>query len=145
MFINNIQYPTDMMKYVNCIREILFSTLYRDIAAIKNLENIICKYIDCSNIEFSYSDFSFRIKIKRTSMSRFKLFRFEHNPNFYYKLVPYIFSEFLHDNEYMLISELEKIGTQNPRELLSSIYNSADMSNLCIITCISDNVLLFKL
>ena len=143
MFINDVLYQTNMHN-INLVREVLFSNLYGDQNKIEELKNIICKYIDCSSIEFDNSRFSFIIKIKKTSMRKNK--SFDHNPNFYYTLASNIFNEFLHLNEASIIVGITMKGESHPTEVLSGIYdNSTIMSNLCSITCISDNVLQFHL
>lgn len=144
MFINNVQYNTDSMKNVNDIRNILFASVYADPSKIEMLKSIISKYISCSSIDFLNGEFSFRIRVKRTNMCKIK--GFNHNPYFYYSIVPSIFSEFIRLNDGNIINYLITSGVQSPRSYLDSIYhNSAMMSNLCTISCISDNVLLFKL
>lgn len=143
MFIYGTQYQIDI-GYINDIREALFSTVYRDANGIANLKDIITRYIECNNIEFSYTDCSFIIKIKKTAMRRIK--DFFHTPNFYYRLISKIFYDLIISNEYVILDALGKVGYKDPKMVLNdALQNTKNLANLCNVTCISDNILIIKL
>lgn len=142
MFIDNKLYSSNLIDIDN-MRYILNNTLYRDMAAIECLKQIICKYIDCLGIEFSPSEFSFTIKIKKTSMR--KISGFKHMPDYYYQTIPSIFKEFISSHEQNVLQGLRTIY-QDPYSALQYYYNNLSiLANLCHLTCISDNIIIIKL
>ena len=145
MFIYGTQYQSDIV-FINDIREALFATVYRDANGIASLRDIITRYIECNNIEFSYADCAFMIKIKKTAMRRMK--EFYHTPNFYYRLISKIFYDLITSNEYIILDALRKVGYINPDPKLlldDALKNPKNLANLCNVTCISDNILIIKL
>lgn len=142
MFINNHSFETNL-GCVNNIRYLFFTNLYCDNSIIKKLTDVISKHIECLSIEYSYTRYTFTIKIKKTAMRR--IYGFKQDPNFYYKKIPDIFTEFIKTNEDSVLSALSK-SYENPHEILSYLYNNPNiMSNLCIVSCIADNIVCIKL
>lgn len=143
MFINNKHYQTDLVD-INKIRYLLFTNFYSNANYIVSLTEIINNNIECIGIDYSSMDYTFTIKIKKTAMRK-SYHGFRHNPNFYYhNTISNIFRQFLktHENEVIRILSTE---FENPNYVLESIYNNDIMTNLCHITCISDNIIMMKL
>lgn len=142
MFIENKQYKTDLVDIHN-IRYLLFSHLYSNPVFIQNLTDIISRNIECLSVEYSPSKYTFTIKIKKTSMRKFH--GFDHNPNFYYQLIPNIFLEFIKTNEQMVLECLRE-RYDNPIDIINQLYaNPYILSNICQVSCIADNILIIKL
>lgn len=142
MFIENRQYRTDNLSVINDLRRILFS-LYGNVSNIENLENIISRNIECIDIEFSFCDFSFIVKIKKTAMKKIR--GFKHTPEFYYQIISNIFKEFVSSHEQEILQAL-RIQYTDPYSVLQILYaHHSIMANLCHVTCIHDNILLIKL
>lgn len=142
MIIDNRSYPTDLVD-VNNVRYLLFTNLYNDTNALSRLTEIIAKHIECLSIDYNSSTYTFTVKIKKTAMRR--LHGFRHDPNFYYQVIPDIFSEFIAGNKDRILAALSSTY-QNPSEVLNSIYmNKYIMANLCHMSCISDNIIVIKL
>ena len=85
MFIDSKQYKTDLVD-VNNLRYLLFTNFYNNPNYIDMLKEIINKNIECLGIDYSFVDFAFTIKIKKTTMR--KMYRFRHNPIFYHQFIP---------------------------------------------------------
>ena len=142
MIIDNQSYPTDLVD-VNNMRYLLFTNLYSNANALIKLTEIIAKHIECLSIDYNAFNYTFTVKIKKTAMRR--LHGFRHDPNFYYQIIPDIFSEFITANKDTILAALAS-SYQNPTEVLNSIYmNKCIMANLCHISCISDNIIVIKL
>lgn len=142
MFIENKQYKTDLVDIHN-LRYLLFSHLYSNPAFIQNLTDIISRNIECLSVEYSPSKYMFTIKIKKTSMRKFH--GFDHNPNFYYQLIPNIFLEFIKTNEQIILECLRE-RYDNPIDIINQLYaNPYILSNICQVSCIADNILVIKL
>ena len=144
MFVNTTQYDTPIMIDINKIRYILITNFYNDPSYIYSIKEIITKYIECNNIEFSLLDYAFSVKIKKTAMRKNREFR--HNPEFYYPIVSNIFMEFLSNNRQAIINALYPIYGDRSSIVLDIICcNHGVIANLCYLTCISDNLVIIKL
>ena len=144
MFVNTTQYDTPIMIDINKIRYILITNFYNDPSYIYSIKEIITKYIECNNIEFSLLDYAFNVKIKKTAMRKNRDFR--HNPEFYYPIVSNIFMEFLSNNRQAIINALYPIYGDRSSIVLDIICcNHGVIANLCYLTCISDNLVIIKL
>lgn len=144
MFVNATQYHTDMLVDTNNIRYALCIGLYNSPSCIDSIKEIISRYIECNNIEFDPSNYSFSIKIKKTAMRKNRDFR--HNPEFYYPIASNIFREFISNNSQAVIDSLSSIYGGNAAAVLDTIKNNHNViANLCYLTCISDNIVIIKL
>lgn len=142
MFFDDRQFSTDLVQ-VNDVRYVLFTKLYSNMDCIQQLSNIISERIDCLGIEYNPNTFSFVIKIKKTAMR--KNFKFSNQPTFYYGLIPDIFMMFIKNNEQAVLDGLKE-NYEDPNSVLAYIYsNPGIMGNLCHVSCISDNIVVFKL
>lgn len=145
MFIGSTQYQTNLVD-VNTMRYLLCTNFYCDPNMIANLKEIICRNIECLGIEFSITDYSYIVKIKKTVMRKLK--GFDHNPSYYYQtIIPKIFKEYISTHEHIILQALRNMyPDKDPYQVLRHIYsNEAIMANLCHVTCISDNTLVIKL
>lgn len=140
MFIENKQYRTDHLSVINDLRRILFS-LYANASNIMNIQESICKHINCDNIEYSPNDFTFVVKVNRNQIDG----NFRHNSDFYYGIICNIFRDFIISNEQEVLRNLRCLYA-DAYSILQSIYaNHHIMANLCHITCIHDDILFIKL
>ena len=137
----------DNMNIVHHIRYILFKYFYSNPVYIEQLNQIINKNIDCLSVEYDNLNYTFTIKIKKTSMRKIR--GFSHDPIFYYHLLPGIFKEFINNNisliEYYLTERVSNDKTtinHCMNNLYSDIYC---LNNICGISCLGDNILLIKL
>mgnify|MGYP003299239855 CR=1 FL=1 len=142
MRIEKTNYETSLVD-INNIRYLLFRNLYGNTAFIQSLTEIITRNIDCLGIDYSASEYTFTIRIKKTTMR--KMYGFYHDPNFYYSIIPNIFKEFIETHEPIIISILrEKYA--DPFNIIQKLYmDHYTLSNLCHVSCISDNILVIKL
>lgn len=142
MFIENVRFSTNMTD-INKIRYLLFTNFYNNSMYIEQLKEIINRHIECISVEYSSSDYTFTIKIKKTAMR--KLPGFVHNPNYYYHTIPNIFKEFISNNKQSILHVL-RMMYNDPSQVLEQIYdNHFIMANLCHTTCIADNIVVIKL
>lgn len=143
MFIDKVNYQTNLIDIQN-IRYLLFTNLYGNEAFINSLTGIITKHIDCLNVNYSATDFTYTIKIKKTAMR--KNHGFDHNPRYYYQIIPNIFREFFQINQTAILSVLSQ-KYANAQEIINSLITSNFycLANLCQISCIDDNILIIKL
>lgn len=143
MFIDKVNYQTNLVDIQN-IRYLLFTNLYGNEAFINSLTGIISRYIDCLNIDYSASNYTYTIKIKKTAMR--KNHGFDHNPKYYYQIIPNIFKEFIQINQSAILSVLNQ-KYANAQEIMNSLICSDFycLANLCQISCIADNILIIKL
>lgn len=142
MIIDKHSYETDL-TLVNEIRYILFTKVYNDITSIKSLTDVISHSIDCLSIEYDHMSYTFTIKIKKTSMR--KIHGFNHNPNFYYAVVSDIFKLFLDMNENTIVDALSVKFTDPIAIFVNLLHSPSKLSNLCHVSCISDNIIVIKL
>lgn len=146
MIISNYNYNSGL-KEINNIRYILHSKFYSNEKYIDELKKIIENNIDCLSIDFAPANYSFTIKIKKTSMK--KNSSFKNNPEYYYHdIIRSIFKVFLYENridisKYMSSSIM--MSNSESSALIANIINSPMLSNLCKISCISDNVIILYL
>ena len=143
MIIDKVNYSTNLIDIQN-IRYLLFTNLYGNEAYINSLTGIISKHIDCLNIEYSPITYTYTIKIKKTAMR--KNHGFDHNPNYYYQIIPNIFREFLQTNQTAIMSVLSQ-KYANCQDIMNSLIYSDYycIANLCQVSCIADNILIIKL
>lgn len=140
MFIENKQYRTDNLSVINDLRRILFS-LYSNTSNIMNIQENICRYINCDEIEFSPNDFTFIVRVNRNQVND----NFKHCPDFYYSIICNIFKDFVASHEQEVLKNLRCLYA-DAYGILQSIYNNHHiMANLCHITCIHDDILFIKL
>lgn len=145
MFINNKDYRTDMVD-IQSLRYLLFLNLYGSEVIIESLSNIISKHIDCLNIEYCPSSYTFTIKIKKTAMRKYH--GFDHDPKYYYTIIPSIFKEFIQTNANYVSKALEaKYPIREIPLIMDKLINSDYycLANMCHISCIADNILIMKL
>ena len=142
MRIGQNDYKIDLTDIQN-IRYLLFTNLYGNIVYINSLKEIISRYIDCLSIDFDSSSYKFTIKIKKTSMR--KNSGFENDPNYYYRILPNIFYDFIQSNKEM-ICQIFDHNMDNGEEIINSLCNQTYcLSNLCQVTCMGDNIVNIKL
>ncbi len=144
MFIDQQIYSTDTdMKIANQIRYWLHTTYYNP-DSIKTLIDIASKYIDCLDASYDTIDKVILIKIKKTSMK--KRHGFKHEPTYYYPIMCQVFKDFLINIDpgcvNSLIDTLQQLCTPN---IYYIINNGCILTNLCFVSCISDNIISIKL
>ena len=70
---------------------------------------------------------------------------FDHNPKYYYQIIPNIFREFVQTNQPAILSVLNQ-KYANAQEIRNSlICGDFYLANLCQVSCIADNILIIKL
>lgn len=143
MYFQDHHYKTDLAD-VNAIRTVLHTTIYTNPTYLIELQNRISEALDVLGIEFNPNEFAIYTRIKKTGMRKFH--RFRQNPDFYYQIIPQIFSGFIANHRCEIISALSSTGVQNTTMLVESLINNNQiLSNLCHVTCIADNIVIFKL
>lgn len=143
MFIDNVNYKTDLTDIQN-IRYLLFLNLYGNKVYTDMLLNIISRHIDCLSIDYSPNEYTFTIKIKKTTMRKYH--GFDHNPNYYYNTIHNIFKEFINQNSSVIEDILRSNNYSNPKEIINKFNNGIYcIENLCHVSCIADNILVIKL
>lgn len=143
MYIENKNYNTDLLD-VYTIRHILFTEFYNNKSYIDELSNIIRHNIELINIDYDELNYSFTIRIKKTTMR--KIQGFKQDSTFYYQIIPNIFYSFIKNHENDIINVLENRGCTDPAKIINELYNNKSIMNaLCFITCISDNIIIIKL
>jgi len=143
MYLQDHHYKTDLAD-VNTIRTALHTTLYCNPIYLTELQNRIASHLDVLNIEFVPNEFAIYIRIKKTGMRKFHGFR--QNPDFYYQITPQIFSGYIANHRSELVNTLSSTGVQNATQVIENlIVNNQRLSNLCHVTCIADNIVIFKL
>ena len=144
MFIENERFDTNLID-INSTRYLFFKYLYNDSYYIRQLMKIISENVDCLGLEYDSSNYSIVVKIKKTSMRKIYGAKFMHTPNFYYQIIPKIFKEFISSNKDVVIELLGK-EYEDPYKIYEKICTNYNiLSNLCIVTCLSDNIIIFKL
>lgn len=142
MFIQNQNFHTDGLVAVTDIRYLLFTNFYNNPVYLESLRNIIAKHIDCLSLDYDPIKYTFIIKIKKTSMK--KLNGFSHESNFYHNIIGQIFFEFIETHKQDVIRVLST-KYQDPMAVLDRIYNTSIMANLCLVSCLADNIICLKL
>lgn len=142
MFIQDQNFHTEDLVTVADIRYLLFTNFYSNPLYIESLRNIICRHIECLNIEYDPIRYTFTIKIKKTSMR--KLNGFNHESNFYHTIIGQIFYEFINTHQTDVIRVLGQ-KYENPIKVLERIVNTPIMANLCLVSCFADNIICLKL
>lgn len=138
MFIDQQTYSSDYdMKIANQIRYWLYSTYYNP-DTIKFLIDIISKYIDCLDASYDTVSKVILIKIKKTAMK--KRHGFKHEPTYYYPIMCSVFSDYLASIDPALIFQIPV-----DVDLGYVLANNCILTNLCFVSCISDNVISIKL
>lgn len=149
MFIGENNYPTDnSMVGLYELRYLLHKGIYNDIENLQILIDAISKYIECINIEFDPSFMTIVAKIKKTGLRKTYGRDFSHNPYFYYQFIPDIFYDFLIHNHSIRNKLIELLGEkyEDPYIQMDHIANCKTMfANLCIVSCMSDNIIIFRL
>lgn len=148
MFINENNYNINTLGMMNELREIIFKNLYSDSNCIKSLIEIIPKYIECLSVDYDPQFYTITIKIKKTALRKMYGRSFYHIPQFYYKFIPNIFTEFLINNLNIRAKLIQALGEryQDPYEELNKILLHKDLFiNLCQVSCLSDNIIVIKL
>lgn len=139
----NMHYQNNLST-VNDLRYILFTNFYNDINKIEVLKQTIMEAIECLSIDYIPNQFSFLIKVKKTAMRK-RYHGFVNNPIFYYNIIQSIFCRFVQLNENDILKILSN-KYPNPNDvLLSFINNPAILTNLAMVTCMDDNVVMIKL
>lgn len=143
MYIHNNYFKTDLTD-LNAIRTILCTHFYSNPLYLTELQNLIAGNLETLNIEYNPNEFSIYVRIKKTAMKKF--YRFRHNPDFYYHITPQIFASFIGNHKYEIVSLLNNTGILNADQSVDNLLiNKQRLSNLCHITCIADNIIIFKL
>ena len=143
MYFRDHHFKTDLAD-VNTIRNILHTNFYSDAFYLTELQALIANTIETLNIEFNPNEFAIYTRIKKTGMRKFNGFR--QNPDFYYQIIPQIFSTFIGNHRCELICALDKAGVPNATQSIESLLaNPQLLANLCHTTCIADNIVIFKL
>lgn len=144
MYFHDHHFKTSNLADINNIRNILHFHFYSNPTNISELQSLIADSIDALNVEFVPNEYAIYIRIKKTGMRKFHGFR--QDPNFYYQITPQIFSSFINNHKNEIISLLTNAGVINARESIENLLiNRQIMANLCHITCIADNIVIFKL
>lgn len=142
MFIHGQSYQTELSN-INNIRYILFTNFYSNPMYIESLKSIITKHIDCLSIDYDPVRYTFTIKIKKTSMR--KVNGFSHESIFYHNIISSIFEEFLKTHERDVLNILS-CRYPEPGSALQYIYSMPGfLANLCLVSCMQDNIVCIKL
>lgn len=143
MFINQeIYYSTDTyMKIANQIRYWLHTSVYSDQAYIQELVNLISKYIDCLDASYDAINKSITIKIKKTSMK--KRHGFRHEPTYYYPIMCQVFRDLFFNHQSLMDNYI--FGHSYMNNSNSLLNDNCVLTNLCFVSCISDNIISIKL
>ena len=132
MYMQDHHFKTDLAD-INNVRYILHTCFYNNLSCITELESLIAGVVETLNIEFEPNEFAIYIRIKKTGMRKFHGFR--QDPNFYYQIVPQIFSSFINNHRVEIISLLTSAGDVNAeRNVEGLLANQQIMANLCHIT-----------
>lgn len=143
MYFRDHQYKTDLAD-VNTIRTALHTTIYCNPIYITELQNKICETLEVLGIDFNPNEFAIYTRIKKTGMRKFHGFR--QSPDFYYQLTPHIFSSLIANHRCELINTLSNAGIPNATQVIeAAISDNHMLANLCHVTCIADNIVIFKL
>lgn len=143
MYFQDHHYKTDLAD-VNTIRTALHTTIYSNPIYMTELQNRISAALEVLSIEFNPNEFAIYTRIKKTGMRRFHGFR--QNPDFYYQITPHIFASLIADHRCELINTLSNTGVPNATQVIESLISNHQMlANLCHVTCIADNIVIFKL
>lgn len=142
MFIDQQIYCTDDdMKIANHLRYWLHTNYY-NADSIKSLIDILTKYIDCLDASYDTIDKVILIKIKKTSMK--KRHGFRHEPTYYYPIMCQVFKEFLMNVSPSYLNQLiVDLGVYTNIDTI--IGDFCILTNLCFVSCISDNIISIKL
>lgn len=145
MYINDKCYSVgNDIQDMNDIRCLFHSYLYNDKNYIDSLQTILERYIDILQLSYDPCNKSFVIKIKKTAMK--KQSKFEHNANFYYKLIVLSFKDFLIANKNQIIQILSYKYLDCSRDVYDMLINNENyLSMMCNIVCIGTNVILINL
>lgn len=146
MFINNKQYNVDLTN-INKLKYVISVAICNSPEMIDQLMSIIKKYIEYLDISFDLSAFAIIVKIKKTAMR--KMYKFKHEPSYYYDFTRKIFLEFIQQNEQLILNRLATLDSNNDyvkaKEYLNYVYGSPSiLANICHVTCIGDNVLIIN-
>ena len=143
MYFQDHHYKTDLAD-VNTIRTALHTSIYTNPVYLTELQNLICAALEVLSIEFNPNEFAIYTRIKKTGMRKFHGFR--QNPDFYYQITPSIFANFIANHRCELINTLSNAGVPNATMVVESLCtNNQILANLCHVTCIADNIVIFKL
>ena len=143
MYFQDHHYKTDLAD-VNTIRTALHTTIYSNPVCLIELQNRISEALDVLSIEFNPNEFAIYTRIKKTGMRKFHGFR--QNPDFYYQITPQIFSGLIANHRCELINALSSTGIPNATQIIENLTtNTRMLANLCHVTCIADNIVIFKL
>lgn len=152
MFIDDNRYDVDLHD-IYMIRKAMHLSVYSKPDAIECLKAIILDklegYLPIQSIEFENSRFTVKIgkgAAKQTSS-------FSHHPSFYYEIIAPAFSEFIDKyRSTILVETLEQYDTDDEEaiarvtEKLQTYGNlSSELTNICNISCMSNNVLVIDL
>lgn len=148
MYINNIAYETPTLHPSLMTRTVLFEKFYSNPYYIDSLIQSILKYIDCNTIEFDENNFQFNIKIKKTTMRSKKVIK-TNNSIYYRDLLINIFYDFISKHKNEIIRSLRDKSLYDDENEYQAAYNLASdmfsLSNICNISCYSDNIVIIKL
>ena len=136
MFIENIQYSTNMLSVINDLRRVLFS-LYNNASYIMDFQEALNGNMNCKEIEYSHNDFAFTVKVNRGLDM--------HCPDTYYGIICNVFRDFISAHEHEVLRQLKCMYTDAYKILLSIYENHHIMANLCHITCFNDDIIYIKL
>ena len=143
MYFQDHHYKTDLAD-VNTIRNALHASIYNNPVYLAELQSLISAALEVLSIEFNPNEFAIYIRIKKTGMRKFHGFR--QNPDFYYQIIPNIFASFIANHRCELINTLSNAGVSNAIMIVESLStNNMILANLCHVTCIADNIVIFKL
>ena len=144
MFIGNNQFDVEL-SLINNVRHLIFTNLYlMDVRYIQSLIEIISKHIDSLGCEFNPNTYTITVNVKKTSIRKVYGARFKHEPNFYYKFISNIFTEFFNTNKNKII-EVLATAYSDPYAVFNQIMNNQMIGNICHVTCLSDKILVIKL
>ena len=143
MFIDNrVYYSTDtIMKIANEIRYWLHTSVYSDSSYIKEIVDLISKYVDCLDASYDFINKSITIKIKKTSMK--KRHGFRHEPTYYYPIMCQVFRDLFLSHPSLLDNYTFGHTYMNNSNCI--VNDNCVLTNLCFVSCISDNIISIKL
>lgn len=143
MYFQDHHYKADLAD-VNAIRTALHTSIYSNPVYLSELQSLISAALEVLSIEFNPNEFAIYTRIKKTGMRKFHGFR--QSPDFYYQIIPHIFAGFISNHRCELINTLSSTGVSNATMVVESLCtNNQILANLCHVTCIADNIVIFKL
>ena len=148
MRISNDEFTSINFKDFHRLRTILFQYFYPRNDVISILTGIIAKNIECINIEYDSYSYTFTLKVKKTEMKKPSRPRFVHCPVYYNKYISSIYHEFLSaisGELSQLFSAMRKTDPTDDMNVSKFLAEPESLCNLCIVTCMSDNIVMIKL